>query len=94
MITDAKIKQGMEKAYKKAGHNTYFSNGFEAGVRFALEQVKNITYEPVLSVVDSDAKEEKEKIITAILYEHMDHHSGKVSELDFDAVVADVIKHT
>ena len=54
MITDEKIKQGMEKAYKQAGHNAYFSNGFEAGVKFAEKQVKNITYEPVLAVVNCD----------------------------------------
>jgi hypothetical protein len=48
MITDEQIKQGLDKAYKQAGHNAYFGNGFEAGVKFALEQVKNIAYEPLL----------------------------------------------
>ena len=36
MITDEQIKQGQEKAYKAAGHNAYFGNGFQAGVNFAL----------------------------------------------------------
>ena len=26
------IKKGLDKAYKKAGHNAYFANGFEAGI--------------------------------------------------------------
>lgn len=37
-FTKEQIKQGMNEAYKNAGHNAYFSNGFEAGVRFALGQ--------------------------------------------------------
>lgn len=37
-ISDDKIKVGIDKAYKKARHNAYFANGFEAGVRFAEEQ--------------------------------------------------------
>ena len=33
---DAKeIKKGLDKAYKEAGHNAFFGNGFEAGVKFA-----------------------------------------------------------
>ena len=46
MITDGEIADACNKAYLKAGHNAYFGNGFEAGVRFALEQVKkcNIPY--------------------------------------------------
>ncbi|MHA2366834.1 MAG: hypothetical protein ACXAC7_22980, partial [Candidatus Hodarchaeales archaeon] len=34
------IKQGLDKAYKEAGHNAYFGNGFEAGVKYAQEQFK------------------------------------------------------
>ncbi len=41
MITDEQIKQGLDKAYKAAGHNAYFGNGFQAGVNFAIEQLKN-----------------------------------------------------
>lgn len=35
-----KIEQrsAMDKAFKKAGHNAYFANGFNAGVDFALSQ--------------------------------------------------------
>lgn len=51
MITDEQIKQGLDKAYKEAGHNAYFGNGFEAGVKFALEQVKKINYDAVLPIV-------------------------------------------
>ncbi len=40
MITDRQIKDGCRDAYLKAGHNAYFGNGFEAGVKFAIEQVK------------------------------------------------------
>lgn len=42
-ITVKQMKEGCDKAYKKAGHNAYFGNGFEAGVEFALEVVKKST---------------------------------------------------
>lgn len=29
------IEQGLDEAYKKAGENAYFANGFKAGVEFA-----------------------------------------------------------
>lgn len=29
------IEKGLNDAYKKAGHNAYFGNGFKAGVEFA-----------------------------------------------------------
>lgn len=51
MITDGQIADACNKAYLKAGHNAYFGNGFEAGVRFALEQVKNLSSKPVLAPV-------------------------------------------
>lgn len=41
-ITEEEIKKGLDKAYKEAGHNAYFGNGFELGVKFALEQVNNL----------------------------------------------------
>ena len=39
MITDKEIKTGLDKAYAKAGTNAYFGNGFEAGVKFATDQL-------------------------------------------------------
>lgn len=41
MITDEKIKEGLNEAYKKIGENAYFGNGFKAGVKFALKEMKN-----------------------------------------------------
>jgi flagellar biosynthesis/type III secretory pathway protein FliH len=35
-----RIKEACDKAYKEAGHNAYFSNGFYAGYEQALEDVK------------------------------------------------------
>lgn len=32
-----KLKIGLDKAYKEAGPNAYFGNGFHAGVEFAEE---------------------------------------------------------
>lgn len=29
------IKEGLDEAYKKAGQNAYFENGFNAGIEFA-----------------------------------------------------------
>ncbi len=40
-ITNEQIKAGLNEAYKKAGHNAYFGNGFHAGVEFALNKVSN-----------------------------------------------------
>jgi hypothetical protein len=40
MITEKEISDAMDKAYIEAGHNTYFGNGFRAGVNFALESIK------------------------------------------------------
>ena len=28
-------KEGLKEAYKRAGHNAYFGEGFDAGIRFA-----------------------------------------------------------
>jgi hypothetical protein len=37
MIAKEKIKKGLDEAFKKAGQNAYFGNGFEAGIKFAEE---------------------------------------------------------
>ncbi len=41
MITKEEIKEGLNKAYKKLGHNTCFSAGFKAGVKFAQQKFIN-----------------------------------------------------
>ena len=38
MLTNKEIKDGLDKAYAKAGANAYFGNGFKAGVKFATDQ--------------------------------------------------------
>lgn len=47
-LTREQIKQGLDEAYKEAGHNAYFGNGFEAGVKYAQEQLKILNI-PVVS---------------------------------------------
>jgi len=42
-IEEKEIVKGIDEAYKKAGSNAYFGNGFQAGVDFALKRVKNLT---------------------------------------------------
>lgn len=42
-IEEKEIVKGIDEAYKRAGSNAYFGNGFQAGVDFALKQVKKIT---------------------------------------------------
>ena len=37
-LTKEEINQACDEAYKKAGHNAYFANGFKMGVEFALNQ--------------------------------------------------------
>lgn len=51
-----------------------------------------IKYLNVIGIVESEIKEEKEKILTAILYEHTDHKTMKITELDFEDIIADIIK--
>ena len=38
-ITDAQIADGCNEAYVRIGSNAYFSNGFKAGVEFALKLI-------------------------------------------------------
>jgi hypothetical protein len=47
-ITDKELVKGIDEAYKKAGSNAYFGNGFQAGVDFALKRVKNLTIPNVI----------------------------------------------
>ena len=37
MLTEQEIEKGLDSAYKKAGQNAYFGNGFRAGLDFALK---------------------------------------------------------
>lgn len=57
MITDEQIKKGLNKAYKEAGQNAYFGNGFEAGVKFAQQQVKNLSLGGVVKRFSIDYNE-------------------------------------
>ena len=36
------MSAALDEAYKKAGDNAYFANGFALGVEFALQQVKSV----------------------------------------------------
>lgn len=57
-ITDEQRNEGLGKAYKKAGHNAYFGNGFEAGIQFTQDLVKNLTLPVVMpSLLDLDLKQ-------------------------------------
>ena len=42
MKNNKEYKEALDKAYKEAGHNTYFGNGFGAGYDFAMAQPKHI----------------------------------------------------
>lgn len=39
-ISEKEIEDAMNKAYKKAGYNAYFGNGFKCGVNFVLDLIK------------------------------------------------------
>lgn len=39
-LTEEQIEIGLNDAYKKAGHNAYFANGFKAGINFIIEHYK------------------------------------------------------
>lgn len=40
-FTEEEINTAKNDAYKKAGYNAYFGNGFTAGVNFVLSKLKN-----------------------------------------------------
>ena len=42
MKNSKEYKDARDKAYNEAGHNAYFSNGFEAGFDFAMSKPKHI----------------------------------------------------
>lgn len=46
-IEEKEIVKGIDEAYKKAGSNAYFGNGFQAGVDFALKRVENLNIHSV-----------------------------------------------
>jgi hypothetical protein len=41
MIDEKKIQEAVNKSYREAGHNAYFSNGFYAGMEFAIEELES-----------------------------------------------------
>lgn len=43
MFTKEQIQKGLDNAYKQAGENAYFGNGFHAGIQFAQENKLNAT---------------------------------------------------
>jgi hypothetical protein len=45
MTDKTTIKQAIDKAYKEAGSNAYFGNGFEAGVAYSEAKVKELMEE-------------------------------------------------
>ena len=42
MKNSQEYNDARDKAYKEAGHNAYFGNGFDAGFDFAMSQPKHI----------------------------------------------------
>lgn len=46
-LTREEIDKGLDEAYKNAGHNAYYGNGFHAGIEFALNNLKE-TKKPFL----------------------------------------------
>jgi hypothetical protein len=42
VITEDEINKGMDFAYKQAGKNAFFGNGFVAGVKFAESILKHL----------------------------------------------------
>ncbi len=42
-LTEEQIQKGLDEAYKEAGHNAYFGNGFKLGVAFALKNLNGET---------------------------------------------------
>ena len=53
----------------------------------------SINYNGLLGTVDSDIKEETDKILTAILYKHSCSVEMCVNEIDYEEVVKDIREH-
>jgi hypothetical protein len=73
-LTKEQIKQGLHKAYKEAGHNAYFGNGFEAGLKYAQEQFKILNIPIVSGSFSADKVKEA----------YNDGFSDSVGNKDFD----------
>ncbi len=41
------IKKARDQAYLDVGHNAYFGNGFDAGVKFVVDKLKDIKEKPI-----------------------------------------------
>jgi len=41
-FTKEQMSKALDNAYKKAGDNAYFANGFALGVEYALQQVNSV----------------------------------------------------
>lgn len=52
MITEQQINEACNKAYKEAGQNAYFENGFKKGVNFG----KEATTETIISYIENDSE--------------------------------------
>jgi myo-inositol-hexaphosphate 3-phosphohydrolase len=48
-FTKEEMSNALDEAYKKAGDNAYFANGFALGVEFALQQVKSVDLADVVN---------------------------------------------
>ncbi len=53
-MTEEELKRGLDDAYKKAGHNAFFSNGFMAGVEFMKGHLDKAEKESVAKEVLND----------------------------------------
>lgn len=70
-FTEKEIKEGLSKAYKEAGHNAYFGEGFRAGIEFANQG----QLLPIDSVVGQG-----EQLVCDICEEPLEKLLGKVCE--------------
>jgi len=57
-LTREQIKQGLDKAYKEAGSNAYFGNGFEAGVKFAQDIMNSSLTEDIYVSHSNDGSDD------------------------------------
>jgi hypothetical protein len=57
MITQDKIADACQKAYLKLGHNAYFGNGFNEGVKFAESVLKKVKLKDLSEITDEELYE-------------------------------------
>lgn len=65
-LSEEERKEAENKAYRKAGHNAYFGNGFQAGIDFMLKKGFHYSKEEMDRAFDEGASAAADEITRKI----------------------------